>query len=93
MTKVAYIWWKIDGYDYKSVVPKDDLTPHFNICCRSKPIPWAIFYASWISGPGLIPNIPPKKISQEKIGDIAEVNQRRYLVESWQWLENVVRTS
>ena len=51
-----------------------------------------IFDASGPSGPGLIPNIL-QKISQEQIGDIAEVNQRRCLVESWQWLENVVRTS
>ena len=34
----------------------------------------------------------PKKISEEKIVDVAEVNQRRWLEESGQWLENVDQT-
>ena len=36
---------------------------------------------------GLIPSIP-KTISEEKIVNIAEVNQHRCLEESGQWLEN-----
>ena len=34
----------------------------------------------------------PKKIFRGKIVNVAEVNQGRYLEESGQWLENVVRT-
>ena len=34
----------------------------------------------------------PKKISEEKIVDVAEVNQRRWLEESGLWLENVDQT-
>ena len=40
---------------------------------------------------GSIPSFP-QKISEEKIVNIAEVNQRRRLEESETWLENVDRT-
>ena len=43
------------------------------------------------AAPSLIPSIP-KKISEEKIIDVAEDNQQRWLKESGQWLENVDRT-
>ena len=36
--------------------------------------------------------IPSKKNSEEKIIDVAEVNQWRWVEESEQWLENVDRT-
>ena len=41
--------------------------------------------------PGLIPSIPVKNLN-EKIVEVAEVNQQRWLEESGQWLENVDRT-
>ena len=37
---------------------------------------------------GSIPSVP-EKISEEKIIDVAEVNQRPSIEESTQWLENV----
>ena len=40
------------------------------------------------AAPSLIPSIP-KKISEEKIIDVAEVNPQPWLEESGQWLENV----
>ena len=36
--------------------------------------------------------IPSKKISEEKIIDVAEVNQWRWVEESEQWVENVDQT-
>ena len=41
--------------------------------------------------PGLNPSVP-EIFSEEKIIDVAEVNQRRRLEESGQWLESVDRT-
>ena len=38
--------------------------------------------------PGLFPSVP-KIFPEEEIVEIAEVNQRRCLEESGQWLENV----
>ena len=40
---------------------------------------------------GLIPSIP-QKIAEEKIVNVAEVNQWRWLEESGQWLENFDQT-
>ena len=40
--------------------------------------------------PGSIPIIPEKNF-REKIIDVAEVDQQRFLEGSWQWLENVVQ--
>ena len=42
------------------------------------------------AAPGLIPAFPTK--SEEKIVNIAEVNQRGFFKKSEQWLENVDRT-
>ena len=50
-----------------------------------------IILASKPAAPGLIPSVP-KKFSEEKIVDVAEVNQRRCLEESEQWLSNDDRT-
>ena len=41
--------------------------------------------------PGLIPSVP-KIFSEEKIVDVAEVNQRHCLEESGHWLEKVDQT-
>ena len=41
-----------------------------------------------LAAPGSIPSAP-KKISKEKIIDVAEVYQRRCFEESGKWLENV----
>ena len=43
------------------------------------------------TAPGLNPSVP-EIFSEEKIIDVAEVNQRRRLEESGQWLESVDRT-
>ena len=43
------------------------------------------------AAPNLIPSIL-EIFSEEKIVDVAEVNQQRCLEESGQWLENVDRT-
>ena len=47
--------------------------------------------ASRPSCPGF-DSLIPKKFSEEKNVDVAEVYQRRCLEESGQWLENVART-
>ena len=49
------------------------------------------YLASKLSCLGSIPSIP-KKISEEKIVDVAEVNQRCCTEECVQWLENVDQT-
>ena len=49
------------------------------------------YLASKTSCLGSIPSIP-KKISEEKIVDVAEVNQRCCTEECVQWLENVDQT-
>ena len=47
--------------------------------------------AQWLEPLGSIPSIP-KTFSEEKMVDVAEVNQRHCLKESGQWLENLNRT-
>ena len=49
---------------------------------------WIAFALPNPAALGLIPGIP-KFFSEEKIVDVAEVNQQRCLDESGQWLENV----
>ena len=60
---------------------------------RNKKVSWwgAEYLLPDPSAPGSIPSVP-KKISDQKIVDVAEVNQRRCLEESGQWLENVDQT-
>ena len=47
--------------------------------------------ASYPAAPGSIPSVP-KSFCRGKIIDVAEVNQRGWLEESGQWLENVDQT-
>ena len=49
------------------------------------------YLASKLSCLGSIPSVP-KKNSEEKIVDVADVNQRCCIEESVQWLENVDQT-
>ena len=52
---------------------------------------WIVFLLPDPAAPGLIPRVH-KKNSVIKTVNIANVNQRHYLEESGQWLENVDRT-
>ena len=49
---------------------------------------WLAYLLLYPAALGSIPSIP-KKNSEEKIVDVAEVNQRRSLEENEQWLHNV----
>ena len=52
---------------------------------------WLAYLLPDPAAPGSIPSIP-LKFSEEKVFDIAEVNQRRWLEECGHWLENVDQT-
>ena len=48
---------------------------------------WLAYLLLDPAAPGSIPSVPPK--DRGKIIDVAEVNQRHWLDQSGQWLENV----
>ena len=55
---------------------------------RSSIARWSAYLLLDLAAPGSIPSVP-KKNSEERIIDVAEVNQWRCFEESGRWLENV----
>ena len=55
---------------------------------RSSIARWSAYLLLDLAAPGSIPSVPPKN-SEERLINVAEVNQQRCLEEREQWLENV----